>query len=112
MGRKVNEQISKAVEETLKYSDDLYIPQTPQMRTLQKFVREKLRKNKSQAEELAADCYTIITCAYNADITGEIADMPERMKMPMSESQLNEFMGLVYDLNNNTRQFFFVKKRY
>lgn len=90
-------------EETLKYRDDLYIPQTPQMRTLQKFVREKLRKNKSQAEELAADCYTIITCEDKADITGEIADMLERMKMPMSESQLNEFMGLVYDLNNNTR---------
>lgn len=90
-------------EETLKYRDDLYIPQTPQMRTLQKFVREKLRKSKSQAEDLAADCYTIITCEDKADITGEIADMLERMKMPMSESQLNEFMGLVYDLNNNTR---------
>ena len=66
-------------------------------------MREKLRKSKSQAEDLAADCYTIITCEDKADIMGEIADMLERMKMPMSESHLNEFMGLVYDLNNNTR---------
>lgn len=90
-------------EETLKYSDQFYIPQTPQLKALKKFLREKLKIGEKQANGFVTDCHMIITCAEPTDMLNDIFKMAERINVPMTEKQAEEFVGLVYDINNNTR---------
>ena len=86
--------------ELLEYCDDLYVPHTPQTDALEKFFRIKLKKDREQAWDLVGECFIVIVCG--DDPLTEILDDFERMGVIMTESQLEEFLGLFNDMHNNT----------
>lgn len=102
----VEHQIGKPLkilpkQELLKYKDDMYIADTPYVRAMMDFLCTRLKLSAQKAEDIISDFILIITCddrPFDA-----VYEMLDRVKLKMSENQLEDFNKLFTDLNNNTR---------
>lgn len=88
-------------QELLKYKDDMYIADTPYVRAMMNFLCTRLQLSVQRAEDIISDFILIITCddrPFDA-----VSKMLDRVKIKMTESQLEDFIKLFTNLDNNTR---------
>lgn len=88
-------------KELLKYKEEMYIADTPYVRAMMNFLCTRLQLSAQRAEDIISDFILIITCddrPFDA-----VSKMLDRVKIKMTESQLEDFIKLFTDLSNNTR---------
>lgn len=91
--------------ELLNYADDFYCPKTKEYLSLKEFFRQKLKKSDKRAEELAEECYVVVTCE-DGNPFQAIFDDFRRMRVGIPNIHLDEFAALFQDFFNNTRLSF------
>lgn len=85
----------------LKYADDFYYEETAYTRKLRAFFMNCLKFDAEKAENMVSSCVFIILTGPH--FMGMLTKELERMKIEMTQPQLDEFYGIISELNNNTR---------
>lgn len=91
-------------DELLRYTDDSYIPDTPQTRAMTDFLRKTLKMNKDDAEDVLAECNIICRLESGINNIEMVFSLIEKKGFFMSEAQLKRFISLYQDLHNNSRK--------
>ena len=86
--------------EFLKYADWEYIEETPQLNKLRIYINRNLSKNEDLTEDIIEEIYFL---AKTEAKTQEYIDLLEENEIYLELDQMKTYLGMVFDLHNNSR---------